>query len=93
MRSGNTVRPIANSLGDGETNFVNGQDQVCGTRLRGGPGHPVNDAGGLVLGDGEPTRLSEGQQALSPIASHPGQDGRGSRLGPVLKQACQEHIN
>ena len=58
-----------------------GQDQVGGAELDGGAGHPPDDAGGLVLGDGEPAGPPEGQEAGRAVAAHPGQEGRGPGSG------------
>jgi len=53
---------------------MEGDNDLGGPARRRGPGDPGNRGRGLILDDGSPPRLSDGEEPLSAIRSHPGQE-------------------
>ena len=61
--------------------------------LFGGPGHAVDDAGRLVLGNGVPAEFPKPSQAARAVAAHAGEQDGDAGTSPGRCQAIEEDVH
>jgi len=75
------------------TNVGERQSFDGGAEFGGGAGHAVDDAGGLVLGDGVPGGLLELGKSKGAVFAHAGQQQSDAGAGPSGKEAPEEDVD